>query len=90
MSGGWKVRVLASLDAADGVDASDCVIQIPLTHDDGTIRTISASDLVFTTDLPAGTLAGNWIELGTGYTIPDGVRAKIGGGPIVISLEDDT
>jgi len=93
-SAGHKVRLFASFDAADGIDASDCVVQIPVTYSDGTEKTLSASDIGFTTDLPAGTLASSWVELGTGYTIPDGVRLKVGSAsmltPIVLSIEDDT
>lgn len=93
-SGGWRVRVFAQLDAADGIDASDCVLLIPYTLDNGTESTLSASDFGFTTDLPAATPAGYWIELGSGYLIPDGQRLRVGSlsqqTPIVISLEDDT
>lgn len=92
--GGDRVRIFASLDAADGIDASDCVIQVPVTYADGTEKSLSASDFGFTTDLPAATPAGNLVELGTGYLIPDGVRLRVGSAsmlsPIVISLEDDT
>jgi hypothetical protein len=93
-SAGYKVRLFASLDAADGIDASDCVIQIPVTYADGTEKVLSASDIGFTTDLPAATPATYWVECGTGYTVPDGVRLRVGSAsmltPIVISLEDDT
>lgn len=90
LTGGWKVRVLANLDAADGIDASDCVVMIPVTHSDGSTNQLSASDIGFSTDFPAASPASQWLELGTGYTVPDGQRLRLGGGPIVISLEDDT
>lgn len=90
LSTGWKVGLRFKMDAADGLDASDCVIQIPLTYDDGSQTNINATDLGFSTDLPAATPAGVWLPLGTDYTVPAGTRLKIGGGPIVISIEDDT
>lgn len=90
LQGGWKVRVFTSLDAADGIDASDCIMLIPITFSDGSIRQLSTSDIGFTTDLPASTPATSLLELGTGYTIPEGTTAQLGGGPIVMSLEDDT
>jgi hypothetical protein len=90
LSGGWKVGIRFKMDAVDGLDASDCVIQIPLTFDDGSTRTLNATDLGFTVDIPAATPAGVMLPLGTDYTIPNGLRAKIGGGPVVVSIEDDT
>lgn len=90
LSGGWKVRLYFKFDSADGLDASDCVIQIPLTVKGGGIRYLNASDLGFTNDIPASTPAGQWIELGTGYTVPNGEFVKIGGDYGVIAIEDDT
>lgn len=91
---GHKVRLLAKLDAADGIDASDCVVQVAYTKSDGTESQFTAADFGFTTDLPAATPAGYWVELGSGYTVPDGVRLRIGSAtlstPTVISIEDDT
>jgi len=94
LSGGWKVRLLINLDAADGVDVSDCAIQIPITHADGAEHQLGASDFGIATDLPAASVAGSWIELGTGFTVPDGDRLRVGSAtketPIVISIEDDS
>lgn len=90
MTTGWKFRVKIILDAADGIDASDCVFSIPIISDDGVIRYLDATDLGFTTDLPAASPASVPLPLGDGYTIPSGTRYKFGGGPIVISVEDDT
>lgn len=92
--GGWKIRMFLKMDAADGIDASDCVIQIPITEDNGTQRVLNASDFGFSTDLPASSPASSLLELGTGYTVPEGARIKVGSAdktvPIVISIEDDT
>lgn len=94
LTGGWRVRLFAKLDAADGIDVSDGVFQIPVTYADGSERVLSAADIGATTDLPAATPASSWVELGTGYLVPDGVRIRVGSNtmltPIVLSLEDDT
>ncbi len=87
---GWKVGIRFKLDASDGLDVSDGVIQVPITRDDGGVKTLNATDFGNTTDIPAATVAGTWIALGTDYAIPNGTRYQIGGGPIVISIEDDT
>lgn len=97
--GGSKIRLFATLDAADGIDASDCVIQIGITEvtPSGSAiseRQLSANDIQFSTDLPAATPAGSLIELGKGYTVPDGQYIRVGSAsfstPTVVSLEDDT
>lgn len=90
MSTGWKFMGTITLDSADGLDASDATISIPLTRDDGVVRYLNATDLVYTTDYPAGTIASVEIPIGSGYSIPNGERWKFGGGPIVIAIEDDT
>jgi len=91
---GYRVRLFAKLDAADGLDVSDGVFQVAVTEDNGTERQLSASDLGISTDYPAATPAGQWIELGTGYLVPDGMRLRIGSAtlktPTVLSLEDDS
>ena len=90
MKGGDKVHLFFKIDAADGLDASDCVIQIPF-WEDGNQKQLNATDLGFTTDIPAATPAGYWIELGAGYTIPTNVgSARLGNGQAVISIENDT
>jgi len=97
--GGSKIRLFATLDAADGIDASDCVVQIAITEvtpagSPISERQLASNDIGFTTDLPAATPASSLIELGTGYTVPDGVYVRVGSAsfstPTVVSLEDDT
>lgn len=84
------IHLMFKPDAADGLDASDCVVQIPY-WEDGVPKTLNATDLTFTTDIPAGTLAAQWVELGQGYTVPTNVRsARFGNGHMVLSIEDDT
>lgn len=90
LTGGWKVVLGFTFDAADGLDVSDGFIQIPLTVQNGGVKYLNATDLGNTTDIPAATPAGAEIQLGAGYTIPNGQRVKIGGGSAVISVEDDT
>lgn len=93
-STGDKIRLLMSLDATDGIDASDCVVSVAVTEDNGTETQLTATDFGFTTDLPAATPATSWVELGTGYSVPDSKRIRIGSAsnvtPTVISVEDDT
>lgn len=90
---GNRVRLLAKLDAADGLDASDCVVQVGYTKSDGTESQLTAADFGFTTDLPAATPAGSWVELGSGYLVPDGQRIRVGSmtlsTPTVLSIQDD-
>lgn len=97
--GGSKIRLFFKFDATDGLDVSDGVYQIAVTEvtpagSPISERQLSASDLGIATDLPASTPAGSWIELGTGYTVPDGVYIRIGSAsfstPTVVSVEDDT
>ena len=97
--GGSKIRLMATLDAADGIDVSDGVFQVAVTEvtPDGRViseRQLSASDLQIATDLPAATVAGSLVEIGKGYTVPDGVFLRVGSAsfstPTVVSLEDDT
>ena len=90
LSAGDKIHLVFKFDATDGLDASDCVVQIPY-WEDGNFRQLNATDLVFATDVPAATVAATWIELGTGYTVPSNVKsARLGNGIIVLSIEDDT
>jgi hypothetical protein len=92
--GGWKIRMILKMDGADGIDASDCVVQIPITEDNGTQRVLNASDFGFSTDLPAASPAGQLLELGTGYTVPENARVRVGSAdgtvPTVLAIEDDT
>jgi hypothetical protein len=92
--GGWKVRLLVNLDATDGLDVSDGVFQVAVTDATGAERQLSASDLGITTDFPAASPASSWLELGSGYTVPNGQRLRIGSlsltTPTVVSVEDDT
>jgi len=84
------IHLYFKFDATDGLDVSDGVTQLPY-WEDGTSKTLNNTKLVNTTDIPAATPAGSWIELGTGYTIPSNVKnARLGNGRIVISIEDDT
>ena len=91
LSGGWKVFLTLEMDAADGCDASDSVIEIPLTLSDGSVKRINATDLGYTVDYPAATAAAVELPLGAGYTIPNGVFCKIGSNLMkgVISIQND-
>ena len=88
--GGWKVQLTLEMDASDGLDASDAFISIPISVKGAGVRELTASDLGYSTDIPASTPAGIEVPIGAGYTIPNGEAVKIGGGPMAISIEDDT
>jgi len=90
LTAGDKIVVYFKPDSADGIDVSDGVYLLPY-WEDGDFKQLNATDLGITTDLPAGTLAGNWVAMGAGYTIPSNVGlARFGGGSCVISVEDDS
>ena len=90
----YVIRLFAKLDAADGLDVSDGVIQICVTQSNGVERQLNATDISYTTDYPAATVAGTWLEMGKGYTVPAGQKLRVGSitgkTPSVISIEDDT
>ena len=89
LKGGDVIRILFKSDAADGLDASDCVFIVPIIED-GVAKQLNTSDFGFTNDI-ATLPASSWVELGSGYTIPSNVSiAQFGGGPLVIAIEDDT
>jgi len=90
ITGGRILKLKTELVTADGVDASDCVVQVPIFRN-GNVEYLSASDFGFSTDLPAGSLAGINHELGTGYTVPEGDKISLAvGEPYFISIENDT
>lgn len=86
---GWKIILAVKLKAADGADASDAVVNLPVRDQSGAQKYLTRTDLGYSTDLPAATPASQTIDLGAGYTVPDGQTLFIGGGKYFISLEDD-
>lgn len=93
LTGGWILRLLLSMDSADGLDASDSTIQIAVTEASKAERLLTSANIGYTVDFPAATPATNWIELGTGYTVPNNVQFRVGSlsgfTPTVIAIEDD-
>lgn len=89
VTGGNKIIAVSELKVSDGIDASDCVIQIPILRN-GAPDFLSASDLGFTTDYPASTPAGVELQLGAGYTVPQNDMIQVGGNRFFISIENDT
>lgn len=89
ISGGSKIVMAVKLAAADGMDASDCVVSLPVVDASGNMRYLNESDLGITTDLPAATPANITVDVGTGYTVPEGDALRIGGNTYFISLEND-
>jgi len=90
LTGGWKVALTLTMDASDGLDASDGRMALPITIRGSGVKLLSLTDIGFTTDYPASTPASLELPLGAGYTIPDGQFVKIGGATGYISIEDDT
>ena len=88
LQGGDKIVVFAILKVADGIDASDCVINLPIRRN-GALEYLSTADLGFTVDYPASTPANVELQLGTGYTVPEGDSVQVGGGKYFISIEND-
>lgn len=87
---GWKIILTVELKVTDGMDASDCVVNLPVRDQTGAQRYLTVSDLGIDTDLPASSPTNVKIDTGEGYTVPDGQTLFIGGGKYFISLEDDT
>jgi len=90
VKGGWKLVLATRLKVADGCDASDAVVNVPITDAQGNVRYLTASDFGYDVDLPASTPVGLIIDLGEGYTVPEGDTVYLGGGTYFISVEDDT
>lgn len=86
---GWKIILATKLKAADGADASDAVVNVPVRDQTGAQRYLTVTDFGYTTDLPAATPASIVIDLGSGYTVPDGQTLFVGGGKYFVSLEND-
>lgn len=79
-------------DATDGIDVSDCVMFIPAVIRDASgiksQKCLNTTDLAITADLTP--IAACEQAMGAGYTVPQGCNLQLGGGPLVISVEDDT
>ncbi len=91
LRGGDKLMIFVNITVADGIDMSDGVYNIPIIRN-GNLEYLSTSDfgIATATDYPASTPAGVELQLGTGYTVPEGDRIKLGGGNYFISAQDDT
>jgi len=89
LKGGDKLVLKGVMTTADGADASDSVVNVPIIRN-GNLEYLSVSDFGYTTDLPASSVAGVEHQLGSGYTIPQGDEVRLGGGTYFISWENDT
>lgn len=89
LSGGMKIVPVVKLKVSDGVDASDCVLNVPIMDQFGNARYLSAADFNLS-DLPASSPAGVELSLGTGYELSNNEQLRIGGGTYFISVENDT
>ena len=89
LPGGYKIIPIVVLTTADGLDASDCVFNLPILRN-GSLEYLSTSDLGIDTDMPVGTVANREIQLGSGYTVPENDQIQVGGGTFFMSVENDT
>ena len=88
MKGGDKLVVYGLMKTADGADASDSILNIPIMRN-GRLEYLSRADVGYTTDLPASSVADVEHQLGAGYTVPEGDTIMLGGGKYFMSWEDD-
>lgn len=89
LRGGDKLQMTVELSTADGIDASDCVFNVPIVRN-GQVEELSIADFGFTVDYPASTPASVELPLGAGYTVPENDTIFLGGGKFFISVENDT
>jgi len=89
LRGGDKLMVFVVLKTADGIDASDCVFNVPILRN-GSLEYLSTADFGFSTDYPASSPADVELQLGSGYTVPEGDSIQVGGGKFFMSVENDT
>lgn len=88
--GGDKIIATVELTTADGSDASDTVMNVPLRVLGKGMKMLSRTDFAYTVDYPAATAASVELPLGAGWTVPNGERVQVGGGKYFISIENDT
>jgi len=88
LSGGWKAQMTVELTVADGSDASDSIIMVPVQTQNGK-KTLTAADFGYTVDYPAATAASVELPVGAGKTVPDGESWQLGGAKYFISIEND-
>jgi len=88
LKGGDKIVLYGVMKTADGADASDSIINLPIMRN-GALEYLSASDLGYTSDLPAASVANVEHQLGAGYTVPQGDVVQVGGGKYFMSWEND-
>ena len=88
LTGGDKLAIQVLLKVADGIDASDCVFNIPIRRN-GALEFLSTTDFGFITDYPAGSPINTPLQLGAGYTVPEGDVIQLGGSKYFISVEND-
>lgn len=87
--GGDKILMTVELTAADGLDASDSVVIVPIQVQGKGLRNLDRTAFGYITDYPAGSLASLELPLGVGKEVPTGEVWNIGGGKYFISVEDD-
>lgn len=88
LKGGDKLIVYGVMKVADGADASDSVMNIPILRN-GALEYLTTADIGYTTDIPAASVVNVEHQLGAGYTVPEGDKLQLGGGKYFISWEND-
>jgi len=88
MKGGDKLVAYVVLKVADGLDASDAVMNIPILRNGG-MEMLTRTDVGYTVDYPAASPVDVELQLGSGYTVPEGDAIQLGGNKYFMSVEDD-
>jgi len=79
MPGGFKIIPVVKIKVADGMDASDCVFNVPVTDQNGNLKYLSTLDLGITADLPAASPINQELQIGTGYELANNEVLRLGG-----------
>lgn len=88
LKGGDILMMVGIMKTADGADASDSVMNIPILRNGG-LEHLTTADIAYTADIPAASVITTEHQLGVGYTVPQGDVIQLGGGKYFISWEDD-
>ena len=88
LKGGDTLLVTGIMRVADGADASDSVLNIPILRN-GQMETLTRTDVRYTVDIPAASVIDIEHQLGLGYVVPQNDVIQLGGGKYFMSWEDD-
>jgi len=89
LRGGDKLILVGIMKVADGADASDSIINVPIMRN-GHLEFLIVGDFGYTTDLPAASVIDVEHQLGAGFEVPQNDMVQLGGGKYFMSWENDT